>query len=276
MNHYERKDEIYMLHEKLDLELRSLLAINDFIHSDPKKEYAEYHRAHIDLVKQYALILNRKLGYRLDEHKLAYIAYAHDILKEHGLTETTREYKGISIPTSTTLYVRNNLDTLEKFNMDEYFNSSAQYHALAGGIFLYKEFGIKDPEILYPVMFHSCPIMEVYQSLPIQTTRYIDIILLADKLSSNYLKINWRETEVLMDLEQAVFGLTGNELHFNFGLHCTRLIAGKDGEEESKKTTEYYLNRLLENEPWINPKKLNIGGNKIWPKRKSPLLKTPY
>ena len=65
MNHYERKDEIYMLHEKLDFELRSLLAINDFIHSDPKKEYAEYHRAHIDLVKQYALILNRKLGYRL-------------------------------------------------------------------------------------------------------------------------------------------------------------------------------------------------------------------
>lgn len=266
-----------MLLERLNPELRMLLELNDFIHDNPEKNNDEYHRAHIDLVKQYALILNKRLGFGLSDHKLAYIAYVHDLLKEQGLNELRdRRFHNIKIPENVTLYVRSNLDTLEKYGMDDYFNSSAQYHALGAAIFLDKELHVTDPEIIYPVMFHSCPIIPVYETLPLNTKRYIDITMLSDKLSSGYLRINWREVPLLYDLEKCVFGETGNELNYTLGLYLARVIGDKADEEEGKRALDYYGERLTRIMPWINTKKIAAGGNKKWPKRKSPLLKTPY
>lgn len=271
----ERNDN--MLLQKLNPEIRMLLDINDFIHDDDTNEYAEYHREHIELVAQYSLILKRRLGLKISEHKLLYIAYAHDLLKEHGLNELrSRKYDGITIPENVILYVRNNLDILEKYGMDDYFNSSAQYHALAAAIFLDKELGIHDKDIIYGVMFHSCPIMDVYNTLPIKTRQYVDIIMLADKLSSNYLRINWRETPVLCDLEKVVFGENGNELNYTLGLYLARVIGDKADEVEGKKALDYYTDRVNTIMPWINTKKIIAGGNKKWPKRKSLLLKTRF
>ena len=265
-----------MLLEKFNPELRMLLDMNEFIHYSPEKEYAEYHSAHIDLVKQYALILNHRLGFRLSDHKLAYIAYAHDLLKEHGLNESLdRKYHEHPIPENPILYVRNNLDILEDYGMDDYFNSATQYHALAAAIFLIKELHVRDPEIIYPVMFHSCPIIPVYETLTPTIQKYVDITMLSDKLSSNYLRINWRETPTLYDLEKAVFGENGNELNYTLGLYLAKLIGDKD-DEEGKKALEYYADRLTRIMPWINTKKIASGGAKKWPKRKSLLLRTPY
>ena len=265
-----------MLLKTFHPEIRMLLDMNEFIHDSPEKEYAEYHRTHIDLVNQYSLILNKRLGFKLSEFKLTYNAYAHDLLKEHGLDELRqRKYKSHTIPENVTLYVRNNLDILEQYGMDEYFNSAAQYHALAAAIFLVKELKITDPEIIYPVMFHSCPVINVYEALPVKTQQYVDIMMLADKLSSNYLRINWRETPVAVDLDLAVFGENGNELHYALGLYLARAIGDKT-DAVGVQAMSYYTERLSRNMPWINIKKIALGGAKKWPKRKSPLTKTVY
>ena len=256
----------------LNHENKMLLQMNDFIHSKNQK-YSEYHRNHIDFVKQYAIILNERLGFHLNNHKLTYIAYSHDLLKEKGLTKEDREWKGYHIPMDVGSYVRMNLDILAKYEMDDYFNTSTQYHALAAGIFLDKEFHVHDKEIIYPVMFHSCPIISIYKSLPTRTQQYIDIIMLSDKLSSNWIRINQNGESVKVDLEKAVFGLNGNELHYLLGLYLARKLTD-DKDKYAKEATEYYGNRLIEeNMSWLSLSKLDLGGKKEWPKRKSPLLK---
>ena len=246
-----------------------LLKLNHFIQS-LDEERLEYHMKHIKLAMKYALLLNRRLGYPTNSKKLAYVALLHDILKEKSFKpdDQERKYEDLVIPSDVVKYVRLNLDILEEFDMADYFNSDAQWHPLAGGIFVYKELGIKDPEIIYPIMFHSCPIIAVYKGLDYRTRTMCDIMMLADKLSSNYLRINYKEHQVSLDLDAAVFGLGGKEFNYSLGLLLARLInTGKIEGEESKITNEYYLNRFLETNPWV--KEVKIGGSKKWPKRKS-------
>ena len=207
----------------INLENKMLLDLNVFIHHNNKM--FDYHMKHINLVKDYAIIINKKLNSHLNIRKLSYIALSHDLFKERSLDPSkTVIWEGHDIPQDTNRYVRSNLDILEEYELDEYFNSSIQYHALSAGIFLIKEFGITDKEILYPVMFHSCPIISIYEKLDLRTRNMIDIIMLADKLSSNYLRINYRETEVRVDLDQAVFGSNGREFNYSLGLYLARLI----------------------------------------------------
>lgn len=261
----------------LSIEEKYLMDLNTFVQRNAKQY--EYHMKHIDLVRKYALILNKRLNTHADNRKLSYAALAHDILKERGLkpNKPDREWRGKTIPQDLNRYVRSNLDILEGYGLDDYFNSSCQLHALAAGIFLVKEIGMTDPEILYPVMFHSCPIISVYEKLPKRTRTMVDLIMLADKLSSNYLRINMKKTAVRVDLDQVVFGSTGMELNYSLGLYIARLIGqGKSEEEQGKLATEYYYKRLCQSNPFIfeNYDVKKLGGAKIWQPRKSQVWKT--
>lgn len=259
-----------MISEHFNAEEQMLLDLNTFIHH--KNKVFDYHMEHIKLVKKYAILLNRRLNARVDSHKLAYISFAHDLLKERSLNpkKPDKVWRGFTIPQDLIRYVRSNLDVLEEYGMDDYFNSSCQYHALAAGIFLHKEMGITDPEILYPVMFHSCPIIPIYETLSHRLRMMIDITILADKLSSNYLRINMKKSSVKVDLDQIVFGSTGRELNYSLGLYFARVIGqGKSEEEQGLAATEYYYKRLCDTNPFISESIKKLGGNTTWPERKS-------
>lgn len=251
---------------------KMIIELNEFIHHD--NSMYKYHMEHIKLVRNYALLLNRRLDLHIDNKKLAFIALAHDILKERSLNSNGPEliWKKCRIPQDLNRYVRTNLDILEEFHMEDYFSSSCQFHALAAAIFLYKELNIKDPEVIYPIMFHSCPVIEIYETLPKKLQNMVDVIMLSDKLSSNYLRINLRGSGVRVDLDQVVFGTTGMELNYSLGLYIARLISqGKSEDKISTTATEYFYKRLKENNPFMfeNYSVKKLGGSKIWPRRKS-------
>lgn len=257
----------------------TLLELNRFI-QQYRTITLGYHMHHINLVKEYALLLIEKLDAKIDSDKMSYIALAHDLFKEHGLMKEkdgTILWNDHNIPQDLNRYVRMNLDVLDKFDLSDYFNTDVQLHALTAGIFLNTEFGIDDPEILYPIFFHSCPIMSVYNNLDPIIKETIDIMILADKLSSNYLRINMMDKPVRVDLDKIVFGDNGKEFNYTLGLYIARLISqGKSPDRQSIATTDYYYKRLQEVNPLI-PKNNGIkmlGGNKLWPKRNSQVLKT--
>lgn len=262
---------------KLKTHEQLLMEVNEFIHRGKKKD--EYHFQHIKLFKQYALLLNNKLGYRLDTRKLSFIAISHDLFKERSLDinkEGSINWNGHYIPQDLNRYVRTNLDILDEFELGDYFNSAMPLHALAAGIWIYKELKIKDPEILYPIMFHSCPIMEIYETLPVKLQYMIDITLLADKLSSNYLKINLLDVPTKIDLDLVVFGNNGNEFNYSLGLYIARIIASDKNEQtESTEANNYYFKRLSDINPLISQQYIlkQLGGNQKWPKRKSLVFK---
>lgn len=268
---------MYFNTDKYDVESKSILELNEFIHGE--NEMAAYHMSHINLVRKYALLLNKRMGYNLNNQKLSYIALAHDLFKERSLdpSKTDVTWKGYEIPQDTKRYVRTHLETLEKFGLDDYFNSDMQYHALSAGIFLNTELWINDPEILYPIFFHSCPVISVYETLPLKTQRMVDVIMLSDKLSSNWLRINERETPVVLDLDLAVFGANGRELNFTLGLYLARIISqGKSIERESTVASKYFYKRLTAMNPIVAkhcPIK-KIGGAEVWPKRRSQAFRT--
>lgn len=259
-------------------EAQRLLDLNEYIHCENK--LLDYHRNHVYLVRNYAWLLNEKLQTNIDPLLLEFIALAHDLFKERALDKklVTANWEGYEIPHDLNRYVRLNLDLLERLGLDDYFNTDIQLHPQAAGIFLTKELGVKDPQILYPVMFHSCPIIPVYKTLSPEIQTIVDIVMLADKLSSNYLKINTRDMKVRTDLDQIVFGESGNEFNYTLGLLVARLISqGNSKEPNSVEATKFYHQRLLQTNPLIS-KKINLrrlGGEKLWPKRKSLLWKTP-
>lgn len=261
---------------KMDPESELLLDLNREIQSINSEKF-KYHMDHIQMVRKYLFLLNEKLNLHVKKSKLSYIALAHDLFKERGL-DPTRElvWNGHKIPQDNNRYVRENLDLLAEYGLDDYFNTDVQYHALAAGIFLRKELGITDIEILYPIFFHSCPVITIYETLSKRIQIMIDMMMLADKLSSNWLRINVNETEVRIDLDKAVFGVSGMEFNYTLGVFLARLISqGKSEEEQSKIATEFYYKRLCEMNPLIaktySVKKL--GGNQKWEKRNSPASK---
>lgn len=255
-----------------------LLEMNEFIQQ--KRITFDYHMNHIQLAKEYALILIEKINADIDPDKMIFITLAHDLFKEHGLRKKEDgniSYDGHNIPQDLNRYVRMNLDVLDEFGLTDYFNTDIQLHALAAGIFLRSEYGISDPEILFPIFFHSCPIIPVYLNLNPTIKEAVDIMMLADKLSSNYLRINKRRHLVRIDLDKVVFGESGKEFNYTLGLYIARLIAqGKTPDNQSIIATEYYYKRLQAINPLISKNNgiKMLGGNKLWPRRESQVLKT--
>lgn len=259
----------------LSTDSQMLLNLDEFIQHNSKMY--RYHRKHIKLVRRYAYIINDRLGNKLSKKKLSYISLAHDLFKEVGLDPNRKDviWNDHVIPQDTCRYVRTNLDVLEEYGLDEFFNTDVQYHALSAGIFVRTELGVTDEEILYPIFFHSCPVISIYKTLSPRVRMMIDVTTLADKLSSNYLRINYRERDVRIDLDQTVFGNSGMEFNYSLGLFLARLISqGKSEEKQSKIATEYYYNRLCEINPVISKTYSikRLGEAKKWPKRKSQVL----
>jgi HD superfamily phosphohydrolase YqeK len=239
---------------------------------------AVYYRLHVGVMIEYMHVIASKLNLVLPGSTINIICRSHDILKFATVPEESKRpshWNNIEIPWDINRYVRMNLDVLEEYMLDEYFNTDVQLHPLAAGIFLHKELGFTKPDILYPVMFHSCPILNVYRELPPHIQRNIDIVVLADKLSSNYLKINYLKTEVRVDLDKLVFGEEGNEFNYTFGLFVARLIGqGNSRRKHTMEMTDHYHKRLMGINPLI-PKKYSLrrlGGSMVCPERKSRVL----
>ena len=257
----------------LEKETMMLLQMNQFIYRNPSS--LEYHMEHIKLAKEYAFEMNRRLGSPVSYRKLSFAALFHDLLKEKGLhpDEPNPMWLNHEIPQDLNRYVRMNLDVLAEYGIDDYFNTDVQYHALSAGLFLIKELNITDQEIIYPIMFHSCPIMPVYQTLDATTKTMVDIMMLSDKLSSNYLRINMREVPVRVDLDLLVFGKDRKEFNYTTGLYIARMIGhGHSNEKNGKDSLAYYYDRAKEQNPFLS-KKIMKGDTKLWPKRKNPLWK---
>jgi HD superfamily phosphohydrolase YqeK len=235
--------------------INELIKLNKLIHSNTRR--CKRHLHHIELTAQYASKIADKLLTPINRYKLKYAALAHDLLKEKEFNKEMNQIdkNGILIPQDLNWYVRSNLSILEEYGLDYYFNTDIQLHALASGIYLHKEIGINDLEILYPVFFHSCPIIPVYETLNPRIQLIIDIMMLSDKLSSN--KINQETKKSPINLEIAVFGESGNEFNYTLGLLLARLISqGKSTEMQSTIATEFYYKRLLATHPYISEKTL--------------------
>lgn len=258
-------------------QLKMIIELNAFISNGVATSYNadmhEYHMSHINLVKKYAQYINNKLGNPVSDDKLEFIALSHDLFKEKFLNPEKHgeiKYSDHIIPQDLNRYVRTNLDILEKFGLDDYFNTSIQYHPLSSGIFLYKELGITDESILYPVMFHSCPIIPVYKTLYQEIRTMTDIIMLSDKLSSSQLGITLSRRKVNLDMDRIVFGDTGKEFNYGMGLYLAKLVGhGKSDEQYGLESVKYYYDRLHETNPLIPEMKLEE--KKKWPVRESPL-----
>ncbi|MDE7346513.1 MAG: hypothetical protein K2N48_07210, partial [Muribaculaceae bacterium] len=232
--------------------------------------------AHITLVERYAHAINKRLGGVLDNEKLSLIAISHDSFKERCL-DVTQEvfYMGSAVPQDTNAYVRSNLDVLDKFDLGDYFNTSVQLHPLAAGIWMNTVLEIEDPEIIYPICFHSCPIVSVYCELPELVQTYVDVIMLADKLSSNRIRIDIQKTPVLLDLDLAVFGANGNDFNYTTGLWLARKIGqGKSNEQEGVISCQMYYDRVRNMYPFM-PEQFSLkklGGKQLWPRRQSSVV----
>lgn len=241
--------------------------------------YHQYRLRHVKLARDYMLELNHRLEYGLDEEKITTIALLHDIMKERGNQKEDIYIESHLVPVDLNDYVRRNLRILAEYELDDYFNSDVQLHPLAGGIFLRKEFYIDDPEILFPIFFHSCPVMSVYREvLSVRMQRYVDLMMLSDKLSSNWLRINAEDGLILnhskeapVDLDLLVFGPDGKELNFTLGLVVAKMLGNSKHQDLiSTEATQFYHERLLE----INPLLINLklGGKRIWARRRNQSL----
>lgn len=249
-----------------------ILKLNDEMRKGCK--WHDTHMQHIKLVKDYATYINKLLGNPVNRHKLGFAALAHDTLKEN-YKEKTQVIDDIFIPGSCEEYVRNNIDIITKYVPYEYLWTNLQFHATGGATFLHKELGITDPEIIYPVLFHSLPVIEVYKNLDPKIQTMIDIMVLSDKLSSNWVRINMMDEEVRCDIDRIVFGPDGNEFNYMLGIYVARLI-GSSSEPDyvDDACTLYYWHRLHEQNPLI---KMNLRKKILGKKIKfAPHLPTCY
>lgn len=255
--------------------LMLLREINSKIHTDGRLHHIENVEYIIDMISN--ISTNYQNTPDLD---LKIIAAAHDLFKELNF-EGEYVFRSISpnlsereiiftIPSDLRRYVRTNLDILEIFGLDYYFNTDVGLHALSAGIFLYKEFGIKDPNILYPIFFHTCPIVEVYDKLDDIIKNNCELLILADKLDKfdrktfEYENINDESKKIKMkkndkylryNLREILFGKMGNEFNKRLAIFTIRYLeAGNKDGIEAKNTYQYFYDLARETNPFL-PKK---------------------
>ena len=258
---------------KTNPQIKTLIEIDEL--NQKESLFYIYHKKHIDLVCEYALIINEKLNANLNPLTLAMVSYAHDIFKESALNkDRVVLYNDKEIPQDLRKYIDENKSVLSEYGMDDYTDNFVN-HAMASAIFIIKELNIADKNVIYPVLFHSCPIISIYKTLDKETQTYVDIIQLADKLSSNYLKLN-NGKKVRCFLEEIVFGKDNEEFNYTIGLFLARLISkGKDEQKFQKESLDYYEKRVKDKIPFFKFTKLkDLGEKKIWENQKSKVLKS--
>ena len=251
-----------------------LKELNDKWYKDLRSH--KYHMAHLELFKRYAFEINSRMGNPFDQEDLSMIAYAHDLFKDdHKDVQYTNNGEDIFMTKEVICHKYEK--SLEYFGFKKKEKTVLSAHAKCAALFVMncQELEGYNKDILYPIIFHSLPILRLYRDLTAEIQRLIDITVLADKCSSNYLKIQ-QYVPVHFRLEDILFGVDGSEFNFSAALFAARLI-GSEGynDEFNKDMNTFYLNRLNKINPFIVDKTTikEYGRKKIWERKQSILLK---
>ena len=215
-----------------------------------------YHMKHCFVMEKYMNIIADKYDkFKFDKKLFSIITWSHDLLKD-------REHK------FSTFYQKNTSNRKRFFLSDKMYDSVST-HAYRSAEFLSNyPFNVIDGKILFPILFHSVPIIDIMVKCLSQDTReYINITILADKLSSNYWRI-YNNIETPCDLALEVFGNNFDKFDYFKGIYIARLLDDyKYKNIYSTEATEYYRKLYDENQY------IKLGEKKIWEKRKNPLFK---
>jgi len=237
--------------------LKVLIDTNILLHRH--EEEFNYHIIHCYLMESYMnLIADKYDKYNFDKSLFPIIAFGHDLLKD-------RENK------FSTFYQKNTSNRKRFFLSDSMYNSLST-HAYRSAEFLSNyPFNVTEGKILFPILFHSIPIIDVMiKYLSPATREYINLTMLCDKLSSNY----WRITNGIKtwcDLDKIVFGDNGDELNYNKGLYYARLLNGIKYKNKYSIQAEEYYRKLYD--PSVN---IKLEEKKLWEKRNNQQLKMQW
>jgi len=192
-----------------------------------------------------------------DRRKLSIAARFHDLLKADATLGSGSsqlvfaKMAELGFPTDLKEYIYTNSEYFPTLGVQGFTENIAE-HALALVLHMLVHYDILDREILYPILFHSCPILPTYSKLNQRRQTMIDIITLADKLSSNALRLlgDADGKKAPFNLHLAVFGVDDCEFNFTEGLFLARLLSqGKSQDPYSLVMTQYYFQRLKERSP---------------------------
>ena len=232
--------------------------------------------AHLELFKMYAFEINLRLGSPFSQEDLATIAYAHDIFKDDNhRVQYTNNGEDIFVTKEDILSRYGS--SIEYFGFKKGEKAALSEHAKCAALFIMNCEEIVDynKDILYPIIFHSLPILRVYRDLTREIQLMIDLTVVADKCSSNYLRIQ-QYVPCNFRMDDILFGMDGKEFNFTTALFAARLI-GSEGynDDFNKDINTFYLHRLNRINPFVI-NKLNIkdyGRKKIWERKQSILLR---
>ena len=258
-----------------DMENSKILKeLNEKWYSDLRTH--KYHMAHLELFKRYAFEINLRLGHPFQEEDLATIAYAHDLFKDDNPKVKYTNHGEDILVTKESIQKKYG-NSIEYFGFKKKEKSVLSEHAKCAALFVMncEELSDYNKDILYPIIFHSLPILRVYQDLTQEIQLMVDITVVVDKCSSNYLKIQ-QYVPCYFRMEDILFGADGKEFNFSAALFAARLIGSeKYSDEVNKDINTFYLNRLNRINPFIMDK-IHIkeyGRKKIWERKPSILLR---
>ena len=246
-----------------------LIALGEMTREHCSQELKQYHKDHCRKLIEYGNDIFAHLGIHDCRWELELIAYGHDLFKKYSLDRGELELEGIKIPYDTKKYIDENKDVLEKFGLSMIDSENFSKHPTAAGIFLYKELGIEDPALIYPVFFHSCPVVSVYRELDERTRTLVDVVMLADKLSANSLTRDFKKWHKKVNMDLCLYGETGREFNYTNAL-LTAKILGQAGSKDviSVESVRYYYYRACEQNPALDKYSRLLGGKKPWKLKK--------
>lgn len=249
----------------------ALIDLGKFTRKECSEELQRYHFDHCEKLMKYGNDIMDRLGIFKYRNELEIVAYAHDLFKRYSLRENDVEWKGKIIPQNIPKYIDENRFVLDKFGLNMIRSDNFSNHPIAAGIFLYKEFGITDPNIIYPVFFHSCPVISVYEKLDKELRDLIDIIILADKMSANILcRTIGKKWHSKVDMELVLYGETHREFNFTNALLVAKILGQAGSKQELfVEATNYYYKRACRINPALDKNSILLGGEKPWKSKKS-------
>lgn len=234
--------------------VKFLKDLNEASHVEFRKQHTKNVSENIRTIFEKQFPYYSSLGIDIDT--LTCAAYAHDLCKNLVTNEDEFifNYDGVDykIPTDARSYVRKNIDVLTEFNLDFYFNSDAGYHGLAAGIWLVKTFNreLLSDELLYSVMMHTCPIIDIYNTLTEKTKACINLLIIADKLDkSKRSHIAYQK----YDLSKILFGLDNRQFNESLALFTIRYLEAdkkRDGIE-ARNAYDYFYDVLIKENPFL-------------------------
>jgi len=197
-------------------------------------------------------VVSEKIDYKFDKKLFPIIAWSHDLLKD-------RE-------NSFSKFYQENKNNIKRFHLTNEMRKALSEHAYRSAEFLSNyPFNITDGKILYSILFHSSPIIEIMNNvLSKDTKEYVNLTILCDKLSSNYLRIINNE-ETYFNLVNTLFGENLDEFNYDDGLYLISTFNNIYNNKYSKEVVEYYksksklsITRIEELKLWPRNEKLQL------------------